>query len=176
LELVSIDFLVVPTATFRVLFVLIVLAHHRRRVVHFNVTEHPTAQWAAEQIIQAFPDRTEPRYLLMDRDGIYGEAFRARVKAMGIEEVVTAPRSPWQKPSLHLLAARLTFLTIRVSLLRSSVCGRRHSSVPNAARQENRLHDVGETTNAIQPIDRGEGRPGSCLCVPLESSSPRKNS
>jgi transposase InsO family protein len=97
-DLVSIDFLVVPTATFRVLFVLIVLAHHRRRVVHFNVTEHPTAPWTAEQIIQGFPDGTEPRYLLRDRDGIYGEAFRERVKAMGMEEVITAPRSPWQNP------------------------------------------------------------------------------
>jgi hypothetical protein len=98
LDLVSIDFLVVPTATFRVLFVLIVLAHNRRRVVHFNVTEHPTALWTAEQIIQAFPDGTEPRYLLRDRDGIYGEFFRERVKAMGMEEVITAPRSPWQNP------------------------------------------------------------------------------
>jgi hypothetical protein len=75
-----------------------VLAHHRRRVLHFNVTEHPTAPWTAEQIIQAFPDETEPRYLLRDRDGIYGEDFRERVKAMGIEEVITAPRSPWQNP------------------------------------------------------------------------------
>jgi len=98
LELVSIDFLVVPTATFRILFVLIVLAHHRRRVMHFNVTEHPTALWTAEQIIQTFPDGTEPRYLLRDRDGIFGEAFRERVKAMGMEEVITAPRSPWQNP------------------------------------------------------------------------------
>jgi len=97
-DLVSIDFLVVPTATFRVLFVLIVLANQRRRVVHFNVTEHPTALWTAEQIIQAFPDGTEPRYLLRDRDGIYGEDFRERMKAMGIKEVITAPRSPWQNP------------------------------------------------------------------------------
>ncbi len=97
-DLVSIDFLVVPTATFRVLFVLVVLAHQRRRVVHFNVTEHPTALWTAEQVIQAFPDGSEPRYLLRDRDGIYGEDFSERVKAMGIEEVITAPRSPWQNP------------------------------------------------------------------------------
>ena len=102
-DLVSIDFLVVPTATFRVLFVLIVLAHDRRRVVHFNVTEHPTALWTAEQIIQAFPDGTEPRYLLRDRDGIYGEAFRECVKAMGMEEVITAPWSPWQNPFVERL-------------------------------------------------------------------------
>jgi putative transposase len=97
LELVSIDFFVVPTATFRILFVFIVLVHHRRRVVHFNVTENPTAQWTGAQIIQAFPDGTEPGYLLRDRDGIYGEAFKEPVRAMGIEEVLTAPRSPWQK-------------------------------------------------------------------------------
>jgi putative transposase len=98
LELVSLDFIVVPTATFRILFVLIVLAHNHRRVVHFNVTEHPTAAWTGEQLIQAFPDGTEPRYLLRDRDRIYGEAFRERVRAMGIEEILTAPRSPWQNP------------------------------------------------------------------------------
>jgi hypothetical protein len=78
--------------------VLIVLVHHRRRVMHFNVTEHPTALWTAEQTIQAFPDGTEPRYLLRDRDGIYGGEFRERVRAMGMEEVITAPRSPWQNP------------------------------------------------------------------------------
>ena len=74
------------------------LAHQRRRVVHFNVTEHPTAFWTSRQIIQAFPDGTEPRYLLRDRDAIYGEEFRQGVRAIGIGEVLTAPRSPWQNP------------------------------------------------------------------------------
>jgi transposase InsO family protein len=97
-DLVSIDFFVVPTATFRVLFVLVVLAHDRRRVVHFNVTEHPTARWTGEQIIQAFPGGSEPRYLLRDRDSIYGSEFRERIRATGIEEIRTAPRSPWQNP------------------------------------------------------------------------------
>jgi putative transposase len=69
-DLISIDFFVVPTATFRILFVLIVLAHDRRRIIHFNVTEHPTARWTGEQIIQAFPDDCSPLYLLRDRDGI----------------------------------------------------------------------------------------------------------
>ncbi|MCP4284075.1 MAG: integrase, partial [Gammaproteobacteria bacterium] len=72
-DLVLIDFFVVPTATFRVLFVFIVLAHDRRRIVHFNVTEHPTAQWAAQQIVEAFPFDTAPSYLIRDGDGIYGE-------------------------------------------------------------------------------------------------------
>jgi putative transposase len=97
-DMVSIDFFVVPTATFRVLFVLVILAHDRRRVVHFNVTEHPTAGWTGEQIIQAFPDGSEPRYLLRDRGRIYGEEFRERIQAIGIKEIMTAPRSPWQNP------------------------------------------------------------------------------
>jgi putative transposase len=97
-DLVSIDFFVVPTATFRVLFVLVVLAHDRRRVVHFNVTEYPTARWTGEQIIQAFPGGSEPRYLLRDRDRIYGEECKERIQAIGIEEIMTAPRSPWQNP------------------------------------------------------------------------------
>jgi putative transposase len=69
-ELVSIDFFTVPTATFRVLFVLVVLARHRRRVVHCNVTEHPSAFWTAQQMIEAFPEEAAPRYLLRDRDKI----------------------------------------------------------------------------------------------------------
>jgi putative transposase len=102
-ELVSIDFLTVPTATFRVLYVLVVLAHDRRRVVHFNVTEHPTAAWTAQQMIEAFPEETAPRFLLRDRDRIYGEEFRRRVAGMRIEEVMTAPHSPWQSPYVERL-------------------------------------------------------------------------
>lgn len=97
-DLVALDFFVVPTATFRVLFVLLVLAHDRRRGVHYNVTEHPSAEWTARQVVQAFPWDTAPRYLLHDRDSIFGARFRRGVKCMGIEEVVTGPRSPWQNP------------------------------------------------------------------------------
>ena len=93
----SIDFFVVATVRFKVLFVLVVLEHHRRRVVHFNVMEHPTAQWTGQQIIEAFTWDTALKYLLRDRDAIYGGWFQRRVKSMGIEEVLTAPRSPWQK-------------------------------------------------------------------------------
>jgi transposase InsO family protein len=98
LDLVSIDFFTVPTARFRVLFVLVVLAHHRRRVVHFNVTEHPTAAWTAQQIVEAFPNESAPAYLLRDRDRVYGQQFRHHLKGMGIDEVLTAPHSPWQNP------------------------------------------------------------------------------
>jgi transposase InsO family protein len=97
-ELVSIDFFTIPTATFRVLFVPIILAHDRRKIVHFNVTEHPTAAWTARRLVQAFYDQKLPRYLIRDRDGIYGLTFQDQVKALDIEEVVSAPRSPWQSP------------------------------------------------------------------------------
>lgn len=97
-DIVACDFFTVPTATFRVLFVFIILAHERRRIVHFNITEHPTAQWTAQQIVEAFPWDTAPRYLLRDRDSIYGGVFQNRVSHMDMEEVKIAPRSPWQNP------------------------------------------------------------------------------
>jgi putative transposase len=97
-DLVSIDFFTVPTAGWRVLFVLVVLAHHRRRVLHFNIIEHPTAAWTAQQIVEAFPHDTAPASLLRDRDTIDGHAFRQRVKGMQIREVLTAARCPWQNP------------------------------------------------------------------------------
>jgi hypothetical protein len=111
-DLVSVDFFVVPTATFRVLYVFVVLLHHRRRVVHFNVTDSPTAAWTAQQLIEAFPDDSAPRYLLRDRDSIYGGEFRRRVQGMLIAEVLTAPRSPWQNPFVERVIG-----TIRRELL-----------------------------------------------------------
>jgi putative transposase len=97
-EIAAIDFFTVPTVTFKVLYGFVVLLHDRRPVVHFNVTAHPTAVWTAQQIIEAFPQETAPRFLLRDRDQIYGDLFRQRVAGMGIEEVVTAAQSPWQNP------------------------------------------------------------------------------
>ena len=91
--LVFVDFFTVPTATFAILFVFMVLRHDRRRIVHFSVTAQPTASWVAQQIREAFPWDTGPRHLIRDRDGIYGATFRTTVAAMGIEEIVTAPRS-----------------------------------------------------------------------------------
>jgi putative transposase len=97
-DLAAMDFFVVPTVTFKVLFVLVILAHERRRIVHVNVTEYPTAEWTAQQVVDAFPWDTEPRYLLRDRDRMYGEHFRHQVGNMGIAEVLIAPRSPWLNP------------------------------------------------------------------------------
>jgi len=97
------DFFTVPTATFRVLSVFLVLSHDRRRIVHFNVTEHPTEDWTAQQIREAFPWDEAPRYLIRDRDAIFGKDMVATTQAMGIEEVVIAPRSPWQNPYVERL-------------------------------------------------------------------------
>jgi transposase InsO family protein len=96
-QLVSIDFFTVPTIRFHVLYVFLVLAHDRRRILHFNVTAHPTAEWTGQQLREAFPFDHLPRYLLRDRDAIFGEDFRAQVRDMGIHEVLSTPRSPWQR-------------------------------------------------------------------------------
>ena len=106
-SLVSVDFFVVPTVMFKVLFVFVVLAHERRRVLHINVTDTPTAQWTAQQLVEAFPWETAPRYLLRDRDAVYGVAFSSRVQTMGIHEVKTAPRAPWQNPYVERLIGTL---------------------------------------------------------------------
>jgi len=122
-QLVSTDFFVVPTVNFRILFVFVVLAHHRRRVIHFNVTAHPTSEWTAQQIAQAFPWDSAPRYLLHDRDSIYGQVFRQRVRGMAIREVLTAPRSPWQSPYVERLIGSFVEDNKRSVLWRSPLCG-----------------------------------------------------
>src|SRR5258708_37446006 len=102
-DLVAADFFVVPTVTFRVLFVFVILAHNRRRPVHFAVTANPTAEWTAQELLEAFPWDSAPRYLLRDRDGSYGEKFQEATRGLGIREVLTAPRSPWQNPYVERL-------------------------------------------------------------------------
>jgi transposase InsO family protein len=94
-QIVAADFFVVPTVTYRLLFVLVLLAHDRRRIRHIAVTAHPTAAWTAQQLREAFPWDEAPRYLLHDRDHAF-DRLGATAKAMGIEDVLTAPRAPWQ--------------------------------------------------------------------------------
>ena len=95
--MVSVDFFTVPTVRFQILYVFLVLAHDRRRVIHFAVTAHPTAEWTAQQMREAFPWESAPQYLLRDRDRIFGKDFVDQVNAMGIKQVLSAPRSPWQR-------------------------------------------------------------------------------
>jgi putative transposase len=97
-DIVSVDFFTVPTATFRVFYVFVIMSNARRRIVHFNVTESPTAVWTGQQIVEAFPWGTAPRYLIRDRDRKFGEEFVHRVESMDIKQVLIAARWPWQNP------------------------------------------------------------------------------
>ena len=92
----AIDLFVVPTFSFRLLYGLVILHLGRRRIVHVAATYHPTAEWLARQITEAFPWETAPDHLIRDRDSAYGDPFRKRLSAMGIRDGPTAPRSPWQ--------------------------------------------------------------------------------
>jgi len=100
---VSSDFFVVPTVFFRVLFVFVILSHDRRRPVHVAVTEYPTSEWVAHQLLEAFPWDSAPQYLLRDQDGSYGEKFSEAARWLGVREVLTAPQSSWQNPYVERL-------------------------------------------------------------------------
>jgi hypothetical protein len=104
-DIVAIDFFVVPTLTFRLLFVFVVLRHDRRELLHLNVTDHPTADWTARQILQTFPEETAPRYMLRDRDTIYGKSFTRCIASMGIREVLIAPGHPGRMRSSNASSA-----------------------------------------------------------------------
>ena len=97
-QMVSVDFLTVPTVSFQVLYVFVVLSHARRQILHFNVTASPSAHWIAQQLREAFPFTSPPKYVLRDRDGLYGLEFQHLAQALGLEELRIAPRSPWQSP------------------------------------------------------------------------------
>ncbi len=97
-EIAAIDFFVVSTLTFRLLYVFVVMRHERREIAHYDVTRFPSAAWTAQQMVEAFPFDTTPQYVIRDRDSIYGSEFRRRVQSLGIEQVITAYRSPWQNP------------------------------------------------------------------------------
>jgi transposase InsO family protein len=121
-DIVTVDFFVVPTVRNQVLFVFLVLAHERRRVLHFNVTTNPTAAWTGQQIVEAFPWVAPPKYVLRDRDGIYGHAFSRRVRSLGSEEILIAPRPPWQNPFVERRVGSIR----RECLDHTIVLGERH--------------------------------------------------
>ena len=102
-QLASIDFFTVPTISFRILYVFLILSHDRRRVVHFNITSHPTVEWTSRQLLHAFPYDSAPQYILRDRDSIYGGIVQQQLKELGIQQVIIAPRSPWQSPYVERL-------------------------------------------------------------------------
>lgn len=159
-ELVSVDFLVVPTVRFKILYVFLILSLDRRRIIHFNVTAHPTAEWTAQQIVEAFPWDSAPRYLLRDRDRIYGSWFRRRVKNMGIKEVLTAYHCPWQNP----YSERLNGSIRRECLDHIIVFGENHLrriiaeyvAYYNESRTHLSLDMDSPVTRPVQPPDQGK--------------------
>lgn len=121
-DIFAIDFLTVSTATFRVLFVLVILSHDRRKIIHVNVTEQPTADWTARQVQEAIGLNYTPHFLLRDNDAIYGRLFRQRVATLGLVEVTTALRSPWQNPYVERVIGSIR----RECLDHTIIIGERH--------------------------------------------------
>jgi transposase InsO family protein len=103
----AIDLCVVPTLTFERLFAFLVVGHGRRQLLWFAVSRHPTAEWLAQQIVEAFPWNTAPGYLIRDNDAAYGETFTNRLRTMGIRDRPISPRSPWQNPYVERLIGTL---------------------------------------------------------------------
>lgn len=158
-HLVAMDFFTVPTATFRVLFGLVILAHRRRSIVHFNVTEHPTAAWVAQQLREAFPEDGAPRYLIRDRDRAYGERFRDRAGEMGITEVLTAAQSPWQNAFVERLIGSIRWECLDHVIVLGEKHLRRILRSYFEYYQESRTHlSLGKDppcTRAVQPPEVG---------------------
>ena len=158
-DIVAIDFFLVVTLTFRLLFVFVVLRHERRELLHLNVTDHPTATWTARQIIEAFPEETAPRYLLRDRDAIYGEAFTRCVDNMGIRPVITAPRAPWQNPFVERVIGSIRrecldhFIILSEAHLRRLL--RAYVAYYNIVRPHQALDGNSPLRRSVQPPSRG---------------------
>jgi putative transposase len=151
-EIVAVDFFVVPTVRNQVLYVLLVLAHHRRHVFHFNVTTNPTAAWAGQQIVEALPwDNAGRRFLRRDRDAIYGDRFRRRVDRMGLEPVVIAAPSPWQGPYVERLIGSIR----RECLDHTIVLNERH--LRRVLTESFHCHHLWRTHQALE-MDSPEGR------------------
>jgi hypothetical protein len=156
---IALDFFPIPTATFRILYVLVILSHNRRRILHFNVTEHATAAWTAQQLLEACGTDETPRYFIRDRDAIYGEKFRCEAAALGMKEVPTACQSPWQNP----YAERVIGSVRRGCLDQMIILGGRHlkrilaSYVEyyHSARTHLSLEIDAPDGRVVQPIEKG---------------------
>jgi transposase InsO family protein len=162
----AIDLCVVPTLTFGCLFAFLVVSHGRRRLLWFAVTAHPTAEWLAQQIVEAFPWDTAPRYLVRDNDAAYGQAFTNRIRTMGIRDRPIAPRSPWQNPYVERLIGTLR----RECLDHVLIFGERHLhrvlALYSLYYNETRTH-LGLAKDA--PIRRPVQRSGPIVTTPILS-------
>jgi putative transposase len=153
--MVAVDFFLVPTLTFRLLFGFVVLGHHRRELLHVNVTDHPTAAWTTQQIVDAFPDETASRYLLRDRDAIYGDVFHGRLDRLGIHEVLIAPHAPWQNPFAERVIGAIRrecldhFIVLNERHLRRRLLS--YLAYYNTARPHQALGDNSPRPREVQP-------------------------
>ena len=154
----SIDLFVVPTISFRLLYGLLILQHGRRQMLWLGVTAHPTAEWIARQLTEACGWERTPQYLIRDRDGVYGEIFTRRLRAMGIRDRPTAPRSPWQNGHCERLIGSIR----RECLDHVVVFGERHlrhvllsyMEYYNGARTHLALNKDAPVSRAIQAVGR----------------------
>ena len=158
-DLVAIDFFLVSTLTFRLLFVFVVLRHDRREILHLNVTDHPTAVCTLRQLTQAFPEDTAPNYLLRDRDGIYGQEFSRGVERMGIREVRITPRSPWQNPFVERLIGSIRRECLDHALILNEAHLRRllrsYVAYYNRSRPHQALENNSPFPRTVQPPSHG---------------------
>jgi transposase InsO family protein len=159
----SMDLFVVPTLSFRLLYGFLILQHRRREILWLGVTAHPNAEWISRQITEAFGWEQAPRYIVRDRDGVYGEVFNRRVRAMGIRDRPTSPRSPWQ----NAYAERLIGSIRRDCLDHVAVFGEQHfrhllqayQQYYNKVRTHLSVYKDAPVTRAMQPVGRILPRP-----------------
>jgi putative transposase len=162
-QMVSIDFFTVPTITMRVLFVFIVLEHDRRKVLHFNVTEHPTGAWTAQQILEAFADRKAAQYLIRDRDSRYSAEVRLRIQSLRIEEILTAPQSLWQNPYAERLIGSIRRECLNPYIILNARPLKRTLSSYFRYYHESRTHlSLGKQC----PFPQGELKVGKIVAIP----------
>jgi transposase InsO family protein len=163
-DIAAMDLLVVPTIGFDLLYAFVIVRLGRREFIWINVTAHPTAEWVARQITEAFPWNEAPRYMIRDRDRIYGAVVRRRLRAMGIRDKPIAPASPWQNG----FAERLIGSIRRECLDHIIVLGEAHLRriLKSYARyyNETRTHLV---LNKDAPLSRTIKRAGRILCRPV---------
>ena len=160
----AIDMCVVPTLTFDLLFAFLVLGHGRRQLLWFEVTRHPTAEWLARQITEAFPWASAPAYLVRDNDHAYGHVFTSRVRAMGIRDRPISPRSPWQNG----IAERLIGTLRRECLDQMVICGEAHLRRILSAYAA--YYNQARTHLALQkdaPLRRAAQRSGAIVAIPI---------
>jgi transposase InsO family protein len=160
----SMDLFVVPTISFRLLYAFLILRHGRRELLWLGVTAHPNAEWIARQLTEAYGWREAPRYIIRDRDRVYGLAFVRRLRAMGIRDRPTAPRSPWQNGC----AERVIGSIRRDCLDHVLVFGERH--LCHLLKSYQKCYNEARTHLSLQkdaPIPRGVQTIGQILAVPI---------